>query len=185
MRFTRLSHRPHARPSVRGVAAGSPHHNERIWRRQLAAALGAAALLIGSLPSAVAADEPARPADTFVAAWDAIGVQAASAAALTPPDGHILFAYVAIAEYDAVTAVQEDYEPFAVDLDAPHGTSAEAAVVAAAHTVLVHYLPTQAATILNPAYATSLAGIADGTGKDRRHRAGRAGGRRPHRIAGG
>lgn len=62
-------------------------------------------------------------------------------------------------------AVDEGYQPFAVDADAPPGTSAEAAVAASAHRILVHYLPAQAPAILDPAYATSLAGIADGQAK--------------------
>ena len=102
------------------------------------------------------------PPDTFVADWDAVGTQAFSAAALSPAEGHTIFAYVAIAVYDAVVAVEGGYEPFAVDVDAPRRASAEAAVAAAAHRVLVHHLPAQAATILDPAYAASLATIPDG-----------------------
>ena len=62
-------------------------------------------------------------------------------------------------------AVKGGYEPFAVGVDAPAGTSAEAAVAAAAHSILVHYLPAQAPTILDPAYAASLATIPDGQAK--------------------
>jgi hypothetical protein len=105
------------------------------------------------------ASAPARPPDTSVATWDAIGTQAFTAAALSPAEGHTIFAYVAIAVYDAVMAIEGDYEPFAVHLDAPSGASAEAAVDAAAHAVLVHYLPGQAAGILDPAYAASLAAL--------------------------
>ena len=72
---------------------------------------------------------------------------------------------MAIAVYDSVMAVEGGYEPFAVDVDAPAGASAEAAVAAAAHRILVHYLPAQAATILDPAYAASLATIPDGQAK--------------------
>ena len=104
---------------------------------------------------------PAGPPDVFVADWDAIGTQAFTAAALSPAEGHTIFAYVAIAVYDSVMAVKGGYEPFAVDADAPAGASAEAAVAAAAHRVLVHYLPAQAA-IVDPAYAASLATIPDG-----------------------
>src|SRR4051794_23983784 len=43
--------------------------------------------------------QPADPPDTYVAAWDAVGTQAFSAAALTPAEGHVIFAYVAIAVY--------------------------------------------------------------------------------------
>ena len=53
--------------------------------------------------------------------------------ALSPAEGHTIFAYVAIAVYDAVMAVEGGYEPFAVDIDAPDGASPEAAVAAAAH----------------------------------------------------
>ena len=56
----------------------------------------------------------------------------------------MIFAYVAIAVYDSVMAVKGGYEPFAVDVDAPDGASAEAAVAAAAHRILAHYLPAQA-----------------------------------------
>ena len=82
-------------------------------------------------------EQRARPAagapDTYVADWDAIGTQAFTAAALSPAEGHMIFAYVAIAVYDSVMAVEGGYEPFAVDVDAPEGASAEAAVAAAAH----------------------------------------------------
>jgi hypothetical protein len=119
----------------------------------------------GSSLAGVGESVTARGPDTYVAAWDATGTRAFSAAGLTPAEGHTIFAYVAIAVYDSVMAVQEDYEPFAVDLDAPQGSSAEAAVSAAAYRVLVHYLPAQATLILDPAYATSMASIPDGPAK--------------------
>jgi hypothetical protein len=102
------------------------------------------------------------PPDTFVTDWDAVGTQAFTASALSPADGIPIFAYVSIAVYDSVVAIEGGYEPFAVDVDAPRGASTEAAVAAAAHRVLVHHLPAQAATILDPAYAASLATIPDG-----------------------
>jgi hypothetical protein len=101
----------------------------------------------------------AGPPDTAVAAWDAVGTQAFTAAGLTPAEGHTIFGYVGIAVYDAVMAVEDDYEAFAVDLDAPVGASAEAAVAAAAHAILAHYLPGQAAAIIDPAYAAALASL--------------------------
>ena len=92
------------------------------------------------------------------------------AAGLSPAEGHTIFAYVAIAVYDAVMAVEGGYEPFAVDVDAPDGASAEAAVAAAARRILVHYLPGQAASIIEPAYQASLATIPDGQAETRRCR---------------
>ena len=84
--------------------------------------------------------------DTYVTNWDAVGTQAFSAAGLTPAEGHTIFAYVAIAVYDSVMAVEGGYKPFSVKVDAPTGASAQAAVAAAARGILVHYLPAQAAT---------------------------------------
>jgi hypothetical protein len=64
-----------------------------------------------------------------------------------------------------VIAVKGGYRPFAVAARAPRRASAEAAVVAAAHRILAHHLPAQRATVLDPAYAASLATIADGKAK--------------------
>ncbi|MGC5076872.1 vanadium-dependent haloperoxidase [Agrococcus sp. DT81.2] len=102
------------------------------------------------------------PPDASVANWDAVGTQAFTAAALSPAEGHTIFAYVAIAVYDSVMAVEGGYEPFLVDEDAPDGASAEAAVAAAARGVLNHYLPAQSASIVEPAYVAALAAIPDG-----------------------
>jgi hypothetical protein len=110
-------------------------------------------------------DPKGGPPDAFVANWDAIGTQAFSASGLSFAEGHTIFAYVAIAVYDSVIAVEGRYEPFAVELDAPPGASAEAAVAAAAHRILVHYLPLQTAAILDPAYTASLLTIPDGNAK--------------------
>jgi hypothetical protein len=120
---------------------------------------------VGALGAPAASGAPPRPAgppDTYVAQWDAVGVQAFSAAGLTPADGHSLFAYVAVAVYDSVMAIDGGYEPFSIDVDAPAGASPQAAVAAAAHRVLAHYLPAQTETILDPAYTASLATIPDG-----------------------
>jgi hypothetical protein len=131
---------------------------------RLAATAGAATLLSlaapTGAPSAATQRDPAP--DTYVTTWDAIGSQAFTAAALSPAEGQIIFAYESIAVYDAVMAVHRVYRPFAVIDRAPAGASAQAAVAAAAHGVLVHYLPAQAGAILDPALATSLATIPDG-----------------------
>src|ERR1035437_4064120 len=72
-----------------------------------------------------------------VSEWDAISLnsivfQAKKASAA------VLFAYVDVAMYDAVNSINHQYPPFAVRVDAPRGASVDAAVVAAAHDVLVH-----------------------------------------------
>src|SRR5215831_13020698 len=55
-------------------------------------------------------------------------------------------------------------QPFAVRVDAANGASEDAAAASAARDVLVHYFPSQAAT-LDAALASSLASIADGQSK--------------------
>ena len=109
----------------------------------LAALLAVAVLVLGGAGTGSAKPQPAGAPDAYVASWDATGTQAFSAAGLTPAEGHVIFAYVAIAVYDAVMAVDGGYEPFANDVDAPDDASAEAAVVAAAYSILAHYLPGQ------------------------------------------
>jgi hypothetical protein len=129
------------------------------------AVLVAAVVVLGGAISSSAHGQPAGAPDSYVTGWDAIGSQAFTASGLTGAEGHVIFAYVAIAVYDSVMAVEGGYRPFAVEVDAPAGASAEAAVAAAAHRILVHYLPAQATTILDPAYTASPATIADGRAK--------------------
>ena len=74
------------------------------------------------------------------------------------------YAYVDVAMYDAVTAIDRRFQPFAVRGDAPDRASEDAAAATAAHDVLVHYFPSQAATF-DAALASSLASIADGQSK--------------------
>jgi hypothetical protein len=103
------------------------------------------------------------PPDTYLTTMDSAGQQAFAASGLTPPDGHLIFGYVAIATYDAVMAVDEEYEPFAVDENAP-GASAEAAAITAAYRVFAHYMPSQAG-IVATAYGTALGSIAPSQAK--------------------
>ncbi|KJL41872.1 vanadium-dependent haloperoxidase [Microbacterium trichothecenolyticum] len=120
---------------------------------------------ISGLAGPAAADpgsEATSSPDSSIAYWDAVGTQAFTAAGLSPAEGHTIFAYVAIAVYDAVMAVEGGYEAFAVDMDAPGGASAEAAVAAAARGILLHYLPGQAASIVEPAYTAALVAVPDG-----------------------
>ena len=125
----------------------------------------AAVFVLGGVANGSAQPQPSGPPDTYITSWDTVGNQAVSAAGLTPPEGHLIFAYVAIAVYDAVMAIEGGYEPFAIDVDAPEDASPQAAVAAAAHRILAHYLPAQAPTIIDPAYVTSLATIPAGPAK--------------------
>jgi hypothetical protein len=79
------------------------------------------------------------------------------------PSG-IYFAYVHIAEYDAVNAISQRFQPMYYRAKGPRGASQEAAVAAAAHGMLVHLFPAQQSA-LDAEYNTSLAGITDGSSK--------------------
>jgi hypothetical protein len=98
-----------------------------------------------------------------VSDWDAIALntivfQAKKASA------PVLFAYVDVAMFDAVNSITQQYRPFAVRVHAPRGASIDAAVIAAAHDVLLHYLPDQQVA-LDAAESTSLAGVVDSQAK--------------------
>ena len=92
----------------------------RVRKRWSAAfALLGVVVALGGASASSAREQPPGPPDTYVAAWDAIGTQAYSASGLTFAEGHVIFAYVAIAVYDAVMAIEGGHEPFAVAVDVP------------------------------------------------------------------
>ena len=69
-----------------------------------------------------------------------------------------------LAVFEAVNAIDEDYDPYLGTIAAPPTASKEAAVITAAHAVLKNYLPTSAAA-LDAARDTSLAVVRDGRSK--------------------
>jgi hypothetical protein len=94
--------------------------------------------------------------------WNALAVT--TVATQTPYAQARFMAITQLAVFEAVNAITGDYDPYIGTIDAPAGTSAEAAAVAAAHAVLTTYFPASAAT-LDPARVSSLASIADGAAK--------------------
>lgn len=80
--------------------------------------------------------------------------------ATAPVPDFVYLGFVQAAVYDAVMGVTGGYEPYHFRGKAPAGSSAQAAAVAAAHKVLVTYVPSATAS-LDAAYAASLAGITD------------------------
>jgi hypothetical protein len=82
--------------------------------------------------------------------WNTYAVNAVRASTPTKfqTDGMVYMSYVQAAVYDAVTKLEGRYEPyhdFAVAVT--HDASAQAAVAAAARTILDHYLPDQQAAV--------------------------------------
>ena len=122
-------------------------------------ALLAAMVLVPSIARGNAVDD-----------WSAIGNQVIIVNANRSGTGNIDFAYMYIAIYDAVNAIDKGHTVFAVELkgaDSPApGASPEAATAAAAYTVLKWLFPAQAADLTTTynAYIQNLptAGKADG-----------------------
>jgi len=69
-----------------------------------------------------------------------------------------------LAVFEAVNAIDKEFEPYLGTITAQSGASPAAAAVAAAHAVLGNYFPGDASA-LDAAYAASLAGIPNGSAK--------------------
>ena len=94
--------------------------------------------------------------------WNAIMVATVSG---QNPFAQARFAAITqLAVFEAVNAIERRYTPYLGSIDATPDASAEAAAIAAAHTVLRTYFPAAAGT-LDAARASSLAAIPDGPGK--------------------
>jgi hypothetical protein len=97
--------------------------------------------------------------------WNAIGAQVLITGGNAGAAGSVDMAYMHIAIYDAVNAIEGGYTVFAVrPSNVPPGASAEAATVQAAYRILRYLYPAQAA-YLDEKYAASLATIPDGQAK--------------------
>ena len=90
--------------------------------------------------------------------WNAI--MTATVAAQNPFAQARFAAITQLAVFEAVNACTERYRPYLGTVTAPAGASAEAAAVSAAHGVLKHYFPGNAAA-LDAARGQSLAAIED------------------------
>jgi hypothetical protein len=126
----------------------------------LPVALAAGTANAAARPSPASAGDPAVISD-----WNAIAVTTLAGDTTKQPVEDILYmGFVQAAVYNAVVGVDGRYAPYRFHARAPRGTSAQAAAVAAAHKVLVTYVPSAQAT-LDADYAASLAQIPDGRAK--------------------
>ena len=100
---------------------------------------------------------PAGAQTNVVTAWNVV------ASSVTGNWRAPTIAHLAI--HDALNAIDRRFEPYAVDEWAPPDTSPEAAVAAAAYTVLIRLVPS-AATTLDGAYAQALEEIPPGAARE-------------------
>jgi type II secretion system protein G len=131
---------------------GIPMTRTGITRRLAALALATVCLL------------PIAPVRADVVTdWNVIALNATA----VPPNSILQSRALAIvhgAIYDAVRAVDRKGGAYAIDVEAPAGTSVDAAVVSAAHGSLVRLAPAER-QMLDAALNVSLSKIADGQGK--------------------
>ena len=124
-------------------------------RRAFALAL---TLILGSA-DAIAQQAPA-PAELVVQWPDPVlqwnAVMLATVGGKNAVEQQRIAAIAHLAVFEAVNAVTRDYEPYLGSVAATPDASAEAAAIAAAHGVLLQYVPEQVAT-LDAARASSLA----------------------------
>src|SRR3954466_4938007 len=99
--------------------------------------VAASTLTTGQLPEA----KSARP--DMVIKWNDVVLEAIRQDRTAPPVAARNMAIVHVAIYDAVMAIERTHQPYLVDLEAPPGISAEAAVAGAAHRTLVALYPKQ------------------------------------------
>src|SRR5262249_32842170 len=96
-----------------------------------------------------------RPRRAVISDWNAIAVDTLVGDTTKQPVEDILYmAFVQAAVYNAVVGVEGRYEPYRFHARAPRGASVRAAAVAAAHQVLVTYVPSARAA-LDDDYAES------------------------------
>ena len=130
----------------------------------VAAATAVAALLASSSTPAVQASPPPGIPPDAVLTWNTNAVNAVrnSAPAKFQVEGIVYMSYVQAAVYDAVTKLEGGYVPYHdFAYTVVPGTSAQAAVAAAAQTTLDNYLPDQQGTVDGEytAYIASLGGL--------------------------
>lgn len=100
-------------------------------------------------------------AQNVVVNWDAIASTTIVSNAKEPSaTSAVWFAYVHLAVFDAVNSIDHRFQPYLFTTSAPVGASKDAAAAAAAHRVLVHYFPSQQAS-LDADLSASLAAISD------------------------
>lgn len=108
------------------------------------------------------------PAQNVVTQWNDIAITQARAStepgATSAGATSLYVAYVQLAVYNSVVAIEGRFKPYEYSVPAPRDASPDAAAVEAAYRMLLHLLPDRA-DALSAAYNSSMAGIPDGPGK--------------------
>ena len=107
-------------------------------------------------------------AQNVVTQWNDIAITQARAStepgATSSGATSLYVAYVELAVYNSVVAIEGRFKPYEYSVPAAQGASPDAAAVEAAYRMLLHLLPDRA-DALTAAYNSSMAAIPDGPGK--------------------
>jgi hypothetical protein len=110
---------------------------------------------------------PAAGADNVILRWNEEAIDATRLSRNPPPLASLLFATYHIAIFDTVNSFSRTYHGWLVDDPAPAGADLDAAVAAAANTVLMAlWSPTSNPANIKDFYDSALAGVPDGKAKD-------------------
>jgi len=140
----------------------APIHLSPNRRRVGSVALATALLTPLGVTTPAIASAPQVGSASVITDWNRIAVAALLADTSKLVQEDLLYVgFVNAAVYDAVVGIDGRYRPYLLHARAPRGASDQAAAVAAAHKVLVTYVPTQREA-LDADYAASLAKIPDG-----------------------
>ena len=126
-----------------------------------------------AVPHNSAADPLVARDASAIVRWNEIAERTILENAVPVPASSLYYAFVAVAVYDAVVAIEGEYEEF-TEQPRPHAhASSEAAAATAAYRVLRHYFPSSA-NALDADHAASLTAIPNGVGKVHGTRVGEA-----------
>src|SRR5947208_8898183 len=116
-------------------------------------------LLIALALVVVRAATATLPPGNTVQQWNKIAEDTVVGSGTFQPEGFIYMAYVSAAVYDAVVAIEGDFEPYGPSITAPPGASVDAAVIEAAYRTLWVYFPPESCNPASPpgVYAFCLA----------------------------
>ena len=122
-----------------------------------------------ALCTATTAGQPSDEHPNLVLDWNQVFIDTLIATNTPNSSSQRLGAIVHAAVFDAYNGIERRYTPIFVHDQAPRGASRRAAVIAAAHKVLVKLFPTRE-TQLNQQYAASIAALSDDGGDGGRSR---------------
>jgi hypothetical protein len=97
--------------------------------------------------------------------WNETAIRAAASVGISTGGQSRIVAITHTAIFAAVNSIERQYTPYAVEVSAPAGASAETAAITAAHAVLTHRVSDQK-NMLDTALTTTLAKVADGAPQD-------------------